>query len=345
MRANGGREGRWQAAPPKRSSDDVDRRRRGRGSAFARALRRPPLQPARPAPEPGRERVGAGRRAAPAPSRPDSQPRRDREGLRRPRALDLRRGDGGEIVGAEGDDARAARRGGERADGRARPPLRGCRGVSAAARDRELPAAPERPRRDGEQDRRRAAALQRRRAHVRHRARDRPDERRRGPVRLRGTTVLRDRGALPAGAAGRVRAALGAERLTAAVLIGAAVALWLLAVAIVYLRRRPNEPPPGKPTLDLGPAPPAVANLLVHDFRVTRDAVPATLLDLSARGLVELEEREPGSYVCRLETAPEEALQPYEQRVLELLRRRASGGIVPTGALTTGPSTESSKWW
>jgi len=79
---------------------------------------------------------------------------------------------------------------------------------------------------------------------------------------------------------------------------------------------------------------------------VTRDAVPATLLDLSARGLVELEEREPGSYVCRLETAPEEALQPYEQRVLELLRRRASGGIVPTGALTTGrPSTESSKWW
>ena len=125
----------------------------------------------------------------------------------------------------------------------------------------------------------------------------------------------------------------------------AATAPWLLVVGVVYLRRRPERPEPGPPTLDLGPEPPAVANLLVHGFRVTRDAVPATLLDLAARRLVEIEEREPGSYVCRLEKASDGGLTSYERRVLELLRSRASGDIVPTEALTTGPEEESKRWW
>ena len=125
----------------------------------------------------------------------------------------------------------------------------------------------------------------------------------------------------------------------------AATAPWLLAVAVVYVRRRPTTPQPGSPTLDLGPEPPAVANLLVHDFRVTHDAVPATLLDLAARRLVEIEEREPGSYVCRLEKRADGELTSYEQRVMELLRSRASGDIVPAEALTTGPKEESKRWW
>jgi predicted membrane protein DUF2207 len=130
-----------------------------------------------------------------------------------------------------------------------------------------------------------------------------------------------------------------------ALAVAAATAPWLLAVAIVYLRRRPNQPHPGPPTLELGTEPPAIANLLVHDFRVTRDAVPATLLDLAARRLVEIEEREPGSYVCRIRDSSDRSLAAYEGRVLELLRKRASGGIVPTQALTTGPEAESSRWW
>ena len=48
------------------------------------------LQPPRQVPEPGRERVGAGRRAAEAALRPDPEPRRDRQGLRVARARDLR---------------------------------------------------------------------------------------------------------------------------------------------------------------------------------------------------------------------------------------------------------------
>lgn len=125
----------------------------------------------------------------------------------------------------------------------------------------------------------------------------------------------------------------------------AATAPWLFAVAIVYLRRRPSEPQPGPPTLDLGPEPPAIANFLVHHFRVTHDAVPATLLDLAARGVVEIEERGPGSYVCRLHETGDEPLSAYERRIVELLRGRASGGIVPAQALTTGPAKEASRWW
>jgi hypothetical protein len=125
----------------------------------------------------------------------------------------------------------------------------------------------------------------------------------------------------------------------------AATAPWLIVVGVVYLRRRPPRPEPGPPTLDLGAEPPAVANFLVHGFRVTRDAVPATLLDLAARRLVEIEERGPGSYVCRLEERSDPGLASYEARVMDLLRSRASGDIVPTEALTTGPKAESSRWW
>ena len=127
--------------------------------------------------------------------------------------------------------------------------------------------------------------------------------------------------------------------------VGATTLAWLAAVAVVYLRRRPNRPSTGPPTLELGPEPPAVANFLVHDFRVTREAVPATLLDLAARGYVGLEERGVGSYVCTLRHAHANGLQPYEERVMALLERRASGDVVPTQALTTGPEEESSRWW
>jgi predicted membrane protein DUF2207 len=127
--------------------------------------------------------------------------------------------------------------------------------------------------------------------------------------------------------------------------VAAATLPWLAALALVYLRRRPSDPATGPPTLDLGPEPPAVANLLVHGFRPTREAVPATLLDLAARGFVEIEQRGPERFVCRLRTGPEESLTSFDRRVLELLRRRVSGGIVPAEALTTGPKEESKRWW
>ena len=58
--------------------------------------------------------------------------------------------------------------------------------------------------------------------------------------------------------------------------------LWLALAAFVYAWRSPPRPDAGLRTLDLGPEPPALANFLVNDFRVTGEAVPATVLDLAA---------------------------------------------------------------
>jgi hypothetical protein len=121
-------------------------------------------------------------------------------------------------------------------------------------------------------------------------------------------------------------------------------AVWLVAAGMVYVVRKPPEPPVGPRTLDLGPEPPAVANLLVNDFRVTDEAVPATLIDLAARNVVDVEQRGPGVFYLRLRSAQEEPLTEYEGRVLDHLRGKASDGVVPAEALTTGQEVESKRW-
>ena len=83
---------------------------------------------------------------------------------------------------------------------------------------------------------------------------------------------------------------------------------WLAAAGLVFLARRPPEPPIGPRTLELGPEPPAVANFLVNDFRVTDDAVPATLIDLAARNVLDVEERGPGVFYVRLRPTVDERL-------------------------------------
>ncbi len=129
------------------------------------------------------------------------------------------------------------------------------------------------------------------------------------------------------------------------VLLGvAAGVLWLAAAAFLLASRAPAEPPVGPRTLELGPEPPAVANFLVHDFRVTDEAVAATLIDLAARGFAEVEQRGPGVFYLRLRPRREEALTPYERRVLEHLEKVSSGGVAPADALTTGPEEVSGRW-
>ena len=124
----------------------------------------------------------------------------------------------------------------------------------------------------------------------------------------------------------------------------AASALWLVAGAVVLVSRTPPQPQVGPRTLELGSEPPAVANFLVHGFRVTDDAVPATLIDLAARNLVDIEQRGPGVFYVRLQAPGDVPLTAYEQRVLEHLDRVALDGVVPADALTTGPQHESARW-
>ena len=106
----------------------------------------------------------------------------------------------------------------------------------------------------------------------------------------------------------------------------------------------PPVPPVGPRTLDLGTEPPAVASFLVHGFRVTDDAVPATLIDLAARNVVDIEERGPGVFYVRLRAPGDVPLTAYERRILDHLRQNARDGVVPAGALTTGPQHQSARW-
>jgi hypothetical protein len=106
----------------------------------------------------------------------------------------------------------------------------------------------------------------------------------------------------------------------------------------------PPQPPVGPRTLELGPEPPAVANFLTHGFRVTDDAVPATLIDLAARNVVDIEQRGPSVFYVRLRSGNDQVLTSYERRVLDHLRGCAHDGVVPAEALTTGPQAESSRW-
>ena len=87
--------------------------------------------------------MGPGRRPAPQALRPDPEPRRDGQGLRGARARDVR---GGHRRRAPRRSRRRASREQAQAENiltaSARPALRRRRGLPAAARDRELPAAP-----------------------------------------------------------------------------------------------------------------------------------------------------------------------------------------------------------
>jgi hypothetical protein len=138
----------------------------------------------------------------------------------------------------------------------------------------------------------------------------------------------------------------GARGLRIAALIGglASAGGWLGAMAVIRAARRPRRAQPGPAASDLGPEPPAVANLLVNDFDIEREAAPATLLDLAARRIVSIEEAGE-SFVCRVQGREGGDLAPYEKRILALVRQRVVGGVVPAGALTAGPRDQATAWW
>src|SRR5262245_21641386 len=123
--------------------------------------------------------------------------------------------------------------------------------------------------------------------------------------------------------------------------------LWLwfaAALRIVYRPRRPRE---GPMTTELRDDPPAVVNLLTHDWRRTASAAAATVLDLANRGVVEIVQISPERDVVQVHRDPRDVadLLPYERQVFDHLRRRSVHGVVPAAALTTGPTSASDAWW
>jgi hypothetical protein len=126
-------------------------------------------------------------------------------------------------------------------------------------------------------------------------------------------------------------------------LAAAALAAWLVVAAVIRVLRHPQTPERGPETMELRPEPPAVAGMLANDFVVTRDVLPATLLDLAARGAVEIDRHGDDTFVS-LRAVPA-GLLPFEERVLQHVQSLARDGRVPAAALTTGPQDSSRRWW
>ena len=131
------------------------------------------------------------------------------------------------------------------------------------------------------------------------------------------------------------------------VLAAGSLALFAVAYAAVLVSSRPAPVRPQAATPDLGDEPPAVVNLLANRWRLTEDAGEATLLDLAARGYLEL--RQPGSdprqaTIHLRQRAQKETLTPYERRVLDRVTTLAVDGVVPVSALAFRDKRRARRW-
>ncbi len=129
-----------------------------------------------------------------------------------------------------------------------------------------------------------------------------------------------------------------------AVLVGlVTVGVPAVVIAYVWLTTRPPTPAAGPSSMDLGPEPPAIVDLLTGGFAVEDDAVPATAVDLASRRWLDIEETG-GDVRLRLRTGRDD-LTTYEQRVLRHIESKASDGVAPAAVLTLGPEGASERWW
>ncbi|MFJ8976703.1 DUF2207 family protein [Streptomyces sp. NPDC102282] len=128
------------------------------------------------------------------------------------------------------------------------------------------------------------------------------------------------------------------------------IVLWLVAFGLTLAATRNGVVTPGPATQEFGddPESPAVVSLLGNRWRGVEHAAAATLLDLAARGLVEL--RQPGDDPARSSVHVTEAgraapgLLPHEQRVLERVTARAANGGAPIGAIAFRDDKRAAAW-
>lgn len=133
-----------------------------------------------------------------------------------------------------------------------------------------------------------------------------------------------------------------------ALLVAAALAaaLWVLVFTIRYSATFPRLPKPGPSTNDLGPEPPAVVNLLVNRWEPTRLAMAATLVDLAAQKVIDLEEVGPDRFIVRhRRLAPARELNAYEHLVLDLVRSRAQGDWAPLEMIQLPDEADAAQFW
>lgn len=124
------------------------------------------------------------------------------------------------------------------------------------------------------------------------------------------------------------------------------VAVTTAATAVLaHLLTRGRSARPGEPTMDLGAEPPAVVSLLVGEGEPDPDAVAATILDLAARRHLDVELAGAGAVLIRMRPPAADPMRPYELRLLDPMRRRASDGLLPAPALATGSDRAAEAAW
>jgi hypothetical protein len=138
-------------------------------------------------------------------------------------------------------------------------------------------------------------------------------------------------------------AEFGAGAIALLVAGGVLAAITVVVFLTRWLVSLPDLPPPGPETSELGPEPPALANLLVNRCGVTTAAAAATLLDLAARRHLSLFEAGPGNTIVQVRSGGDGALTDYEGQVLDLVQERATGGSAPLAAIALTPS-EAESW-
>ncbi|MGI5179385.1 DUF2207 family protein [Dactylosporangium sp. CA-152071] len=133
--------------------------------------------------------------------------------------------------------------------------------------------------------------------------------------------------------------------------VPAALAVWAAAVAVTLWRSRPRLPEPGPARTDLpGQEPPAVVSLMVNRWRSDEDAIDSTLLDLAARGFLELRETgspaagEPAQTTARLRKGDGRSLTPYEQQILDRVHHLSVNGETTLTSLAFDSWTEARRW-
>ncbi|HEY8544338.1 MAG TPA: hypothetical protein VIL36_04790, partial [Acidimicrobiales bacterium] len=134
---------------------------------------------------------------------------------------------------------------------------------------------------------------------------------------------------------------------------GAVALVWFALLGLCMAITEPKKVDPGPATLDLpGQEPPAVVNLIANDWRLEEESMPATLLDLAARGHLVIEQIGDDTYVRvpkhKTTKAANDRLTRYEEMIhthVGHLARQGSDGMVPAAALTTGPESQAKGWW
>ncbi|MCA9831320.1 MAG: DUF2207 domain-containing protein [Dehalococcoidia bacterium] len=116
---------------------------------------------------------------------------------------------------------------------------------------------------------------------------------------------------------------------------------WAGLAVVRWFATRSTLPRAGPETDEPGPEPPAVANFLINHCHVTRVAVSATFVDLAAQRFLAIDMLSLDHGVVRLRQPVETSvLRPYEHQVLDLIRRRATGGSCPLEVLEVEASAD-----